>query len=406
LDTGTLLADPIPANYNLHSLGFTPDGRTVIAGSDVPYMIDLYSQPLQARPFSPPEDAGFDDFLSSQAVSTDGRTLAFGSNGSAITLWDNSGSAPVKLSTLYGHSDDIRALAFSSDGKTLYSASLDMTLDRWDVADGTLIDQPLRGYLANSRARGAFSPNGDRVATSSCRIKGEAQTCADTEINIWETVTGNNLLEFHAPYEIFTLAFSPDGRWLAESSADKPGSNEVEGSVEVHLWDLAANPPSMRTLVQGMDYVIDHLVFSPDGTLLAGLSRSRLSLWDVSNGSARELPTSIKSQNFGSAAFDPTGQLLALGSISGIQLYNLASGQTVGPLMSTLNPAQSASNDRVLFSPDGKTLVGGGPVILWNVDIAAWISQACDIADRNLTEEEWKTYIGDAPYRETCPESP
>ena len=75
----------------------------------------------------------------------------------------------------------------------------------------------------------------------------------------------------------FTFLAPVLGGWLADTSADKPGSNEVKGSVEIHLWDLAADPPTMKTLVQGMDYVIDHLVFSPDGTLLAGLSR--LAVW-------------------------------------------------------------------------------------------------------------------------------
>lgn len=46
-------------------------------------------------------------------------------------------------------------------------------------------------------------------------------------------------------------------------------------------------------------------------------------------------------------------------------------------------------------------------VALWELDPAAWIDAACAIAGRNLTPEEWSTYIGDlAPYAATCTSFP
>ena len=40
--------------------------------------------------------------------------------------------------------------------------------------------------------------------------------------------------------------------------------------------------------------------------------------------------------------------------------------------------------------------VGHGP---W-----AWLTYACQVAGRNLSEEEWRSVFGSDPYRKICPE--
>lgn len=44
---------------------------------------------------------------------------------------------------------------------------------------------------------------------------------------------------------------------------------------------------------------------------------------------------------------------------------------------------------------------------MWDLDPEHWIAAACTPASRNLTQEEWDTYIGKlAPYHRTCPQFP
>ena len=46
-------------------------------------------------------------------------------------------------------------------------------------------------------------------------------------------------------------------------------------------------------------------------------------------------------------------------------------------------------------------------MILWDLQPEHWVTAACAIAGRNLTKQEWDTYVGDlGAYEATCPEYP
>jgi hypothetical protein len=61
------------------------------------------------------------------------------------------------------------------------------------------------------------------------------------------------------------------------------------------------------------------------------------------------------------------------------------------------------------FSPNGMVLVAGsrqGAIHLWDLALRTWPSRACRLANRNLTQQEWRQYLGDLPYQKTCPALP
>ena len=62
------------------------------------------------------------------------------------------------------------------------------------------------------------------------------------------------------------------------------------------------------------------------------------------------------------------------------------------------------------FHPQRPLLVSAdqwNPPVRWDLDTRTWVRRACEIANRNLTEQEWKQYVGkEVPYRKTCPDLP
>lgn len=66
-----------------------------------------------------------------QTAGPDGKTLASGSFGDDIKLWDvTSGKG---MATLKGHEGTVWSVAFDRDGKLLASGSEDKTIKLWNV---------------------------------------------------------------------------------------------------------------------------------------------------------------------------------------------------------------------------------------------------------------------------------
>ena len=66
------------------------------------------------------------------AFSPDGNTLASGSWGGTVKLWNL--TVNQEVATLRGHAGAIGCLAFSPDGKTLVTSGLDTTIRLWRAA--------------------------------------------------------------------------------------------------------------------------------------------------------------------------------------------------------------------------------------------------------------------------------
>jgi WD40 repeat protein len=160
--------------------------------------------------------------------------------------------------------------------------------------------------------------------------------------------------------DIFSVAFSPDGKLLAAS--DSRGV--------IYLWHIATN--QLILTLEGHSYWVRAIAFSPDGqTIASGSFDNTARLWDVKTGKCLQILHGHT--NFlQTVAFSPDGQLLASGSIDNtIKLWDVFSGQCLHTLPEATNLIFS-----VVFSPDSQTLAAGCndcTIKLWDVETGKYL---------------------------------
>ena len=360
-------------------------------------------------------------YMAPLVFSPDGSLLVSASEDKTLILWDV--KQQQALATLPGHDAKVKHLSFSPDGSVLVSASEDKTLIFWDVKqqkalatlsghshlasspDGSLLvskndegvtlwdvnqQKNLAAFHGNVRALRhlALSPDGNLLALAAC-----------SQLILLDAKHQEVLWNLRGDECIHHVSFSPDGKVLASSSFGPTDERKLTAAdfpiFKTTLWD--AKQQQVLTVLHGHGSLIDHLSFSPDGSLLATAdSSATITLWDVNK---QQRLTLFRGKHL---SFSPDGSLLASATYDGtIQLWDVKQRQALVTL-----GQQKVSH--LSFSPDGNLLASANneTIILWDTSRASWRERARRIANRNMTLEEWRTHMGERTYRKIFEDLP
>src|SRR5262249_43576727 len=127
----------------------------------------------------------------------------------------------------------------------------------------------------------------------------------DHTVRLWDAATGEPCMTLPHGDVVRTLAFSPDGRWLAT------GGDQDD---RVRIWEVGVAHASRE--FQGPGRSFRFLAVSPDGTRIAATSstdeeRYHLSVCDVASGKQ------LFSARGAALAYSPDGRWLAARSAEG-----------------------------------------------------------------------------------------
>jgi WD40 repeat protein len=404
LDTHTgKLRHKLDQPNGVNSVAFASDGRGVVflSGDQAVYRWapESGTPPQQVFKAGPPA-AGQNPFqVTSVLLSPDGTVLAAGGvqgpTGS-VRLWDV--AAKRELKTLTGFQNGVVAVCFSPDSKTLaVTDGMQQMVHLYEVATGKSIrKQAQPGVTAL-----AFAPDGKALTTA-----------ANDGIRFLEPATGKEVRKLAADgSNIYALAFSPDGRWLAAGTdafrirlwdlkTDKevavPNANadrllRIELSSDgkllatagtgtsIHVWDAATGrhlrqldrkkPVADTGLPEGLIPGVCIAFVSEKDALAAGYLDGKLIFWDARTG--KELRSFLCSPG-GITGLAPAadGKILAVaGADANIRLWDVARGRERRRIRAHLVPADTPAGIAptgvfgIAISGDGRTVgtKGCGP---------------------------------------------
>jgi len=342
------------------------------------------------------------------ALSPDGRTLAMGTTGGMVNLWDV--RAQREIESFRAVPGPVAAVFFGPGGRSLlvagdtFGKSVHGSLAIWGLRPKPMLLRDLQAGLP-SYTWATISPDGKTVAAIGPITLGGLTAAAHANglVAEWNATTGKLLARptvLHGGGDPTAVAFSARGTTVAISQL----GNKAAVVDPAHRQILARWNGSPTA-----QYMLGAAI-SPDGTRVATTDlEGFLRIWDATTGKP-VLPAIRASAGYVySVAWSSDGSRLVTGGNDGtVRLYDARTGQQIGtslPVPGAYLNGGPRSYLYVTFSPDGRTIVAtdtAGNVWLYPATAAGWEAHACRLANRELTRAEWSQFLPGHPYRQVC----
>ncbi|NBC83322.1 MAG: hypothetical protein GVY19_08055 [Bacteroidetes bacterium] len=322
---------------------------------------------------------------------------------------------------LEGHRGAVRAIEFVPDSEEFYSIGTDGRILQWDLRSSNKAQLLHKNNFINRSL--AISPDGKYLAC------GNDQSTIQL-FNLQNPGAAPKILSAHNGW-VWALSFSRDGSQLISTGAD----------MRLILWNI--NDLSHQVVAEH-DSRIRSLTFARSGNeFYTADDNGNLLQWDVNgnnssllqnnhsiysislNSSGRYIAIGDKEGNLKivntqtktvvnqvqahnarifDVQFSPQNTFMATSSLDGTIKIWRTSNLQARPIHITRHESWVLS---VAFSQNENYLVSssnkGDLIYVWPTKIDLLANNMCSILNRNLSNSEWNTYIGnDIPYEATC----
>jgi hypothetical protein len=403
-------------------------------------------------------------YLSAVGLSPDGNLVTTSSEDGQITVWRLSPFTSSSPSADLTYGSDA-PLAFSPDNQSLlFTNFTSNTIHSWNVVDGK--PGPSSANLPNDSAQllavsrdDSLVAAAENISSSALgklvivnratgKIEGSPWTspinnvsslqfspdgrsllaCGATYTNagiclVWDAHSHALIQSFGQPsaaqsQDFFTGSFSPDGASIGFGLLDSTASSSSNGATgKIEVYSIAAQRVT-ATLDIGPAFPLA-MSWSPNSRYVGYVDTTGdVAIWNPRAGGHPIVVTKMGTGITPTLQFvaPPPGAdstslwIMAVGEAS-LEVWQIDSHGHTSQYLDPLNfssPIFSAAS-----SPNGEYLAVGettiGLISVLSLDPNDWIQQACYIAGRNLTRQEWQTYVQapfpsvSVPYETLCP---
>ncbi|WP_330317553.1 toll/interleukin-1 receptor domain-containing protein [Streptomyces platensis] len=287
------------------------------------------------------------------------------------------------------------ALAFSPDGRTLY-AGLDGAVQSWQIQDTRLVKRhtvTFSGPRDDYQDPVMIAPRADGslvVTTDNGAVHVADPSAQRTRIAVPPGTTD--------PRRGLRSSLSNDGRTAAVEN--------TEGAVDLYDVDSGQKLQSVR--LNGEKVNAFALAAGGHSLFLDG-SRGTFARWDLDE---RRFRWQSDEPNGARVTASEDGRtVITLGDSGALTRWDADTGDRLGgpdvpiPLHTLSGNVGIGLHTGFVVESTGTlwTATEGGEVLSWDFSVNSWIEGLCRIAARNLTDAEWRRYVGTTPpSRPTC----
>jgi WD40 repeat protein len=246
-----------------------------------------------------------------------------------------------------GHRSKVNRLLFLPDERSLVSCSDDKTIRVWDLTSNAVCTKTFRGGYGDGYEGMvysiALSPDNRWLAAGGW-FSNDLIRVYDFRKGVSAALLGGNSDVIHQ------LEFSRDGRYLASSSHDG----------RICVWTVSNGNFRLSENLHVHERPVYGITFSPDSRYLVSASYDHtVAVYDLTEKRLRYMMTNLHGAECFQAQFSPDGRQLATSGYDGtVRLWNFTPDRLEA--VRTLLSVPTNYTEVISFSPDGKTLAAGG----------------------------------------------